>query len=579
MAYGLYDGSLKSIPGLGGYLQQTELNQQGDARNLQNGVALMSLIKEQKAQQDDAAVRQVLSQGGEPGQVIQSLLKVGSPQAVQMAQHVMTINQAQQSLDALKGLNYTGPNADPAKLEQVGTMLSATGHPGGAAILNLAKTMRQEQADIGEHKAQMGTETPITNAPTMGFQPGRGFAERSQIDAGGATVPAGVTPNDASLTSPNGWLVGTGSKAVPGQQNFEEIPAEVQAAIDSGKPFSMGVGSSSNPAENTQRTGALFEPFAQNDQTRSMANSNQTALNASNPLTTKPSVWDKNVSQLNTTLLTQGFANSRSDQRNATTLRGQQMRQDNILLSNGINPDGTLNESGKQMAQAIANGQLPPLTGAALIRPGGRAIMSEVMGINPKYEAQQYGLGFATEKAFTSGKNGNTIRSFNTAIDHLGTLGELADALNNGDVQLVNRIGNYIATQTGNPAPNNFEAAKQIVGDEIVKAIVGAGGGVGDREKAQAAISGASSPEQLKGVIDTYKKLMGGQLHGLYQQYTSGGGKKDFRSFLTEESKAMANLPGEGAPLGPNQVKLPDGRVKTFPSPAAAQGFKAAAGL
>jgi len=154
--------------------------------------------------------------------------------------------------------------------------------------------------------------------------------------------------------------------------------------------------------------------------------------------------------------------------------------------------------------------------------------------------------------AFGTGKQGQTINSLNVSIDHLSTLGELSGALGNGNIQLLNRAGQKWKEQTGNPAPANFEAAKQIVADEIVKGIVGAGGGVADREKAQAAISNSSSPQQLAGVIETYKHLLAGQLNGLRLQYKNTTGRADFEDKLLPETRAALERsnPTSNAPAG-----------------------------
>ena len=77
------------------------------------------------------------------------------------------------------------------------------------------------------------------------------------------------------------------------------------------------------------------------------------------------------------------------------------------------------------------------------------------------------------------------MRSFDVGISHLNTLGGLADAMDNKDVKAVNSIANVIKEQFGVEAPSNFNTAKGIVGDEIVKAIVGSRGALGDREEAK----------------------------------------------------------------------------------------------
>ena len=102
---------------------------------------------------------------------------------------------------------------------------------------------------------------------------------------------------------------------------------------------------------------------------------------------------------------------------------------------------------------------------------------------------------------------------------------------------MFNKLGNAYAQQTGNPIPTSFNAAKKIVADEIVKGIVGSGGGVSDREEAANTINAANSPAQLKGVIDTYKQLLGGQLSGLKQQYETTTGKKDFNKFISPNTQ------------------------------------------
>jgi hypothetical protein len=137
---------------------------------------------------------------------------------------------------------------------------------------------------------------------------------------------------------------------------------------------------------------------------------------------------------------------------------------------------------------------------------------------------------------FATGKQGQTVNSLNVGIDHLNTLGDLAGALQNGDIPLFNKIAKDVAVATGKAAPTNFDAAKQIVAGEVVKAITGGGGGVTDREEAQRAISRASSPEQLAGVIATQKKLFAGQLHGLRLQYKNSTGQDDFESHLTPQT-------------------------------------------
>lgn len=210
-------------------------------------------------------------------------------------------------------------------------------------------------------------------------------------------------------------------------------------------------------------------------------------------------------------------------------------------------------------AQAIASGKLAPLSGFALARPAAQRIMARVVQINPDFDPTQFQTRQKAEKDFATGKQGNSVRSFNVALDHLDTLDQLSDALKNGNTQLFNKIGNTVAQQTGSSAPTNFESAKKIVSDEIVKAIVGSGGGVSDREEAAKTIAAASSPEQLKGVINTYKALMRGQINGLREQYKATTGKDDFDTkYLSESGRKAAHAPvaAPAAPAGKGGIKF-----------------------
>lgn len=193
----------------------------------------------------------------------------------------------------------------------------------------------------------------------------------------------------------------------------------------------------------------------------------------------------------------------------------------------------TLDPRIARTAKMVANGDMPWPGGFALKSP----YWQNVIAAAQTYDPSANGNRFPAMKQFNTGKQGDQVRAFDVGIAHLNTLSTLSDALDNKDTRLLNTAANSWKTQTGSDAPTNFNAAKDVVGNEIVKAIVGAGGGVSDRDKAQQAVNAASSPAQLKGVIDTYKTLMKGQLGGLKQQYENSTGRKDFYDRLTPTSR------------------------------------------
>ena len=179
-------------------------------------------------------------------------------------------------------------------------------------------------------------------------------------------------------------------------------------------------------------------------------------------------------------------------------------------------------------------------------------------------------------KDFSTGIQGRQVTAFNTAIDHLATMDKLSDALQNNDIKAFNYLGNVIAKQTGQPAPVNFDAAKQIVTAEIIKAVVASGGGVRERQEAEANFATANSPAQLKGVINTYKQLLGGQLNSLGLQYQNTTGRTDFDKKLTGEAKQaftsvreQHNASGLPPGVGANWQLMQDGKGnKAYVNPA-----------
>lgn len=208
-------------------------------------------------------------------------------------------------------------------------------------------------------------------------------------------------------------------------------------------------------------------------------------------------------------------------------------------------------DSVENTAQMVANNQIPMLSGFALKSKWGQAVVSRVRELNPQYAGADYGSNAAGLKQFTSGKNGNTIRSLNVAVQHLDQLSQLATAMGNGDTPLFNKVAVAWKKQTGQAAPTNFETAKKIVADEIVKAIVGSGGGVADREEAARSINSAGSPEQLQQAINTYTGLMTGQLNGIRQQYQTATGRDNFETLLLPETRARLEAHGaQQAPTG-----------------------------
>ena len=158
----------------------------------------------------------------------------------------------------------------------------------------------------------------------------------------------------------------------------------------------------------------------------------------------------------------------------------------------------------------------------------GAAIINGIMKRYPDYNGFNILRRLATDKAFATGTAGNTLRSIEVADDHLETLMKTAAALKNGEVQRANAMMAGLATEFGRQEPVDFNTAKEIVGDEVVKAVTGAGGGTeSDRANLKRNIVVGSSPEQFAGQEKTFRALLSGQIKGLYDQAKRGKGDVD----------------------------------------------------
>lgn len=174
-----------------------------------------------------------------------------------------------------------------------------------------------------------------------------------------------------------------------------------------------------------------------------------------------------------------------------------------------------------QEAQQIASYSQPPLSGYALRSPDGIKIMARVKELNPDYSAPEYNNYNKTITAFGSGKQGDTIRYINNAIQHIDVMQKAADALGSGDVRTFNTIANELGREFGVAAPTTFDGLRQIVGTEIERAATGGVGAAVDRNRLIDSLNKANSPAQLRDVFKNFKALFGGQVSSLRQQYES----------------------------------------------------------
>lgn len=148
-----------------------------------------------------------------------------------------------------------------------------------------------------------------------------------------------------------------------------------------------------------------------------------------------------------------------------------------------------------------------------------------IKAYNPDFQPQKYGTAQKILNEFNSsspGVAGGQIVSVNTAIDHLGTLLQKAEALDNSKLRKYNSVANYLKSESGSPEVVAFNDAKNRVATEIARAFRGGVPTNLDIEESDRALSSANSPEQLAAVIKgTIPEMLNARLGEIGFNYES----------------------------------------------------------
>lgn len=180
----------------------------------------------------------------------------------------------------------------------------------------------------------------------------------------------------------------------------------------------------------------------------------------------------------------------------------------------------------------------------------------------------------AVVKDFESGQTAKTLNGLNTAIKHMDTMETAVVALQNGNIQVLNKLGNFFGTQLGNDPANNFNIVKNFAAGEVAKAVLPQGGGEREREEISRAINSANSPQQLHSALALWRELLAGKTDALRNQWDTGtnGNHGNFDRFLLPETKrALGIKDGNGG--GGNAPQAAIDYLKAHPDQADA--FKA----
>lgn len=194
----------------------------------------------------------------------------------------------------------------------------------------------------------------------------------------------------------------------------------------------------------------------------------------------------------------------------------------------------------RDLVNGVINYTIDPTKTSSIRGNAREKLVSDAKALDPSYDMSQFPVKTATRIDFTSGKSAANIKSLRTVAHHIDNLESLGTALQNGDIPAINQAGNFLSTLVGKSKVMNFNTAQNAVADEFTTVLKNTGATDQTIAAAKESMPGPnSSPEQIKGGIQTLLMLVNGRLDALRQQYETSMGKPlDFR-LLDPETEAV----------------------------------------
>jgi hypothetical protein len=206
-------------------------------------------------------------------------------------------------------------------------------------------------------------------------------------------------------------------------------------------------------------------------------------------------------------------------------------------------------------------------------------LLAAVKAYQPAYDETQYGTKSALRKSFTSGPDSQNIQALNTVAHHLNMLDQATDALGNGNMQILNQIGNAYNVKVAGQSPVvAYNAIKNAVSGELGNVFKKSGATDPEIASIGSTIQDSLSKRISKDVIGTDVGLVQGRLKALQFKYENGMQQPaDFRIVSPEADQIFNRLGGNSG--GQIQVQDPNGGIHIFPDQASAARFKQLAGI
>jgi hypothetical protein len=128
------------------------------------------------------------------------------------------------------------------------------------------------------------------------------------------------------------------------------------------------------------------------------------------------------------------------------------------------------------LLDAAYNLQVDPVKVTSLRTNARQAFFQRLMTRHPDFNQGAWTIAMDAKKDYTGGgKVGQNLGNFSTAIEHLDQLSHVYEAMQGGDVQLVNRLVREAGYQTGATPVASWNIMVNALSDELERAYTGVG--------------------------------------------------------------------------------------------------------
>ncbi len=179
----------------------------------------------------------------------------------------------------------------------------------------------------------------------------------------------------------------------------------------------------------------------------------------------------------------------------------------------GIDITKPLNPALEGVAQSMADGGKGPSMrdpNYNLITSRARQIYADNHGGDPTGFGTVAGVVSANRKSFEgSGNNAQIVAAANNFAEHMQEVQDLISSNPQKAAPALNKLSNWIKTQTGAPAPTEKSALLKAIGSETIKMLKNSNIiNVEDEQRMEKDLNNAQSNDQILGVLNTYKGIV-----------------------------------------------------------------------